>query len=81
MSTITKEKMMQVLRLNSVDFNDFLMSLEDSVTVESLLVKVMDNETQRSNERRIKRIHSRFNKLRAQEEREMIQRREWYDLI
>ena len=78
MGTITKEKMLEALRLNSLDFNDFLMSLEDSNTVESLLVKVMKNETQRSNERRIKRIHSRFNKLRAQEEREMIQLREWY---
>ena len=78
MSTISKEKMLEVLRLNSVDFNDYLMSLEDSNTVESLLVKVMKNEERRSNERRIKRIHSRFNKVRAQEEREMLELRVWY---
>lgn len=78
MSTISKEKMLEVLRLNSVDFNNYLMSLEDSNTVESLLVKVMKNEERRSNERRIKRIHSRFNKVRAQEEREMLELRVWY---
>lgn len=80
MTKINKEKMLEALSLSSIAFNDFLMCIGDAKTLESFLIKVLRKDAlNKRNKRIIKRIHSRFNKVRAQEERKMLEDRQWYE--
>ena len=74
---VSNKYIKELLGKSYTAFNGSLMDIDDVDLLESIIKKLQETNDRRTDVY-VMRVHSRFNKVRAHEEREMLKKGVWY---